>query len=121
MCLKDGWNDFLETLSPELLNNVQDQLGKRAPSPHMFRHSWAGFALRRFDGDVLEKVRHHFRHHFGSYYTRHYVSGRLTAVQQRSLEREYLNEIFNKIATSDSGGFVGPIAVELKKIISDKV
>lgn len=120
-CLKDGWNDFLESLPADTSKEVQNQLGNKAPSPHMFRHSWAGFALRRFDFDVLEKIRHHFRHHFGSYYTRHYVNGKLTAVQQRSMEREYLNEIFDRVSTSGYGGFVGPIAVELKKIIYERV
>jgi integrase len=118
--LKDTFAEFLEANSEDMKIEIVQGLPKGKVTPHMFRHSWAAFALRRFDGDVLEEIRHHFRHCFGSYHTRRYVVGKLTPNQQRSLEQEYLKEIFERIS-KDESSFVGPIAIELKKIINENV
>jgi|GEM_PF-1083592 integrase len=45
--------------------------------PHMFRHTFAEFALRRFDGKVHEAIRRHFRHSHGSFMTNIYLSNKV--------------------------------------------
>ena len=45
--------------------------------PHMFRHTWAEFALRRFEGNVFEAIRRHFMHAYGSYFTTTYTFNKL--------------------------------------------
>jgi integrase len=46
-------------------------------SPHMFRHTFAEFALRRFDGNVHEAIRRHFRHSHKSFMTNIYLSNKI--------------------------------------------
>ena len=69
--------------------------------PHRFRHTWAEFALRRFEGNVFEAIRRHFRHSYGSYFTTHYVFGKLTDEVRDQIEKEYLKEILSKLATEN--------------------
>ncbi|WP_133013103.1 site-specific integrase [Marinomonas flavescens] len=45
--------------------------------PHQFRHTFAEFALRRFDGNVHEAIRRHFRHSHGSFMTNIYLSNKV--------------------------------------------
>lgn len=45
--------------------------------PHQFRHTFAEFALRRFDGDVHEAIRRHFRHSPNSFMTNIYLSNKV--------------------------------------------
>ncbi|WP_417529007.1 site-specific integrase [Marinomonas shanghaiensis] len=45
--------------------------------PHQFRHTFAEFALRRFDGNVHEAIRRHFRHSRGSFMTNIYLSNKV--------------------------------------------
>jgi integrase len=70
-------------------------------NPHRFRHTWAEFALRRFEGNVFEAIRRHFRHSFGSYFTTHYVFDKLSDEVRDQLEKNYLVEILTKIATEN--------------------
>jgi hypothetical protein len=46
-------------------------------SPHMFRHTFAEFVLRRFDGNVHEAIRRHFRHSHRSFMTNIYLSNKV--------------------------------------------
>jgi len=66
--------------------------------PHRFRNTWAEFAIRRFDGNVLEGIRAHFRHAFGSRYTKHYVFDKLSPEVKELLEKEYLKEVIEAMA-----------------------
>lgn len=69
--------------------------------PHRFRHTWAEFALRRFEGNVFEAIRRHFRHSFGSYFTTHYVFNKLSDEVREEIEKNYLTEILTKISTEN--------------------
>jgi len=58
-------------------------------SPHQFRHTFAEFALRRFDGNVFSAIRDHFRHNYGSFMTNHYIRRKI----YEGLESEDINEL----------------------------
>ncbi|MGR0280365.1 site-specific integrase [Marinomonas dokdonensis] len=45
--------------------------------PHQLRHTFAEFALRRFDGNVNEAIRRHFRHSNRSFMTNIYLSNKV--------------------------------------------
>ncbi len=65
--LNEFYSDFLDK-HPEIRDicpNIH---------PHMFRHTFAEFSLRRFEGDVHEAVRRHFRHSNGSFMTNIYLA-----------------------------------------------
>ena len=79
------------------------EFNEHCPSihPHRFRHTWAEFALRRFEGNVFEAIRRHFRHSYGSYFTTHYVFGKLKDEVRDEIEKQYLKEILTKLATEN--------------------
>lgn len=66
-------------------------------SAHQFRHTWAEFALRRFEGDVQEVIRRQFMHSFGSSFTNEYSFSKLEPETRDSIVRNYLKEILQKI------------------------
>ena len=67
--VKIFYSDFLER-HPEL-NEICPNIHS-----HMFRHTFAEFALRRFEGNVHEAIRRHFRHSNGSFMTNRYLSNK---------------------------------------------
>ncbi|WP_422422167.1 hypothetical protein [Pseudomonas sp. GZD-222] len=84
-------------------------------SPHQARHTFAEFALRRFDGNVLEKIREHFRHSYGSYHTRRYTRNKLSESVQISMERDYLKEVMGRVALGKiEDRFYGPAAKRIE-------
>lgn len=84
-------------------------------SPHQARHTFAEFALRRFDGNVLDKIREHFRHSYGSYHTRRYTRNKLSESVRISMERDYLKEIMTRVAASNiEDRFYGPAAKRIE-------
>ncbi|MET0107148.1 MAG: hypothetical protein ABW072_18700 [Sedimenticola sp.] len=105
----------------DFLRRVGREIEELCPSvvPHGFRHTWAEFALRRFDGNVLEEIRHHYRHYYGSYYTKKYTNEKLAPEIGNQLEREYLREMIERIAGDDGEEFYGPVAMLIKKRVSD--
>lgn len=90
-------------------------------TPHQTRHTFAEFALRRFDGKVSEKLREHFRHAPGSSHTRKYTEAKVSESVKLSLENEYLAETIGRIAAGHiDDTFFGPAAkrieMEIRKI-----
>lgn len=80
-------------------------------SPHQARHTFAEFALRRFDGNVMEKIREHFRHSYGSFHTRRYAREKLSESVRISMERDYAKEVMGRIAHGSlDDRFYGPAA-----------
>jgi len=65
---------------------------------HQFRHTYAEFALRRFDEDVHLKLREHFCH-ASDQSTRVYESKKLSREILSTLEKNYLYEIIGKVAS----------------------
>lgn len=93
-CLKRYFSKFLER-HPEFEKECDNIF------PHRFRHTWAEFALRRFEGNVFEAIRRHFRHSFGSYFTTHYVFGKLSDEVKSQIEEEFLREVITKAVTEN--------------------
>lgn len=60
-------------------------------TPHRFRHAFAEFALRRFDGNVPDLIRRHFRHNYSSFMTTTYTSDKLYVSETYSPEKMALN------------------------------
>lgn len=75
------------------------ELGKEHPDikVHQFRHTWAEFALRMFEGNVTEEIRRHFMHSYGSYMTQAYTFNKLKSEIADDLVRKYLREILGRI------------------------
>ena len=76
--------------------------------PHRFRHTWAEFAIRRFDGNVLEGIRAHFRHAYGSRFIKHYVFEKLSEEVKDKIEQKYLQEILTKLALENVESISNP-------------
>jgi hypothetical protein len=86
--------------------------------PHMLRHTFAEFALRRFDGNVIEEIRNHYRHSYGSYMTKKYTDNKLRVEEQILLENEYIAELVGRIGNRPDE-FSGPIAAFIKRRINE--
>lgn len=86
-------------------------------TPHRFRHAFAEFALRRFDGNVPDLIRRHFRHHHGSFMTTTYTSGKLYVSETYSPEKmalNYLSELgLNWLDNKEQ--LYGPIGMLIKQ------
>lgn len=87
---------------------------------HQFRHTWAEFAIRRFEGDVFEAIRRHFLHTFGSYFTTKYTYQKLKPEVKAHLEKAYLKEVLTKVAMDMIGetsnqDFHGKVVRTIKK------
>lgn len=88
---------------------------------HSFRHTWAEFALRRFDGmGVPELIRLHFRHSFGSYFLDHYLRDKIKESDDMELtiEQRYMADIVGKVANGDMQIY-GAAVNYLKKAVSE--
>ncbi|MDC6378987.1 hypothetical protein BW687_002205 [Pseudomonas graminis] len=88
-------------------------------TPHQARHTFAEFALRRFDGNVLEKIREHFRHAQGSSHTQAYTRDKLSESVRMSMEKDYAREVVGRIALGQlDDRFYGPAAKRIEKEMS---
>lgn len=84
--------------------------------PHQARHTFAEFALRRFDSNVMEPLREHYRHALGSYQMRRYTDGKLRETVTQKMEADYLREIINRVASGNMDDrFHGPAANRIRK------
>ena len=84
-------------------------------TPHQFRHTFAEFALRRFDGNVVEAIRDHFRHEYGSYMTHRYTRRKFIEGMEKQesyvlsdllktdsrIVRDYIGEIITRAANGE--------------------
>ncbi|NDV92793.1 hypothetical protein GTH32_16605 [Alteromonas sp. 345S023] len=77
----------------------QPLLTKKHPEikAHQFRHTWAEFALRMFEGNVSEEIRRHFAHSYGSFMQETYTSEKLKDEIADDLVSSYLKEILTRI------------------------
>ncbi|GAB6404233.1 hypothetical protein [Pseudomonas sp. MHK4] len=104
---------YLKQIIPKFPDIV---IHHRTVSPHQARHTFAEFALRRFDGSILPKLREHYRHVKGSYQMRRYTRNKLSESVKMSLERDYLKEVMHRVAKGSlEDRFYGPAAKRLEK------
>jgi len=88
--LKEFYDNFISQ-HPEL------KAEHEVISAHQFRHTWAEFALRRFEGDIQEVIRKQFMHSFGSSLTNEYTFSKLEPETRDTIVRSYLKEVLQKI------------------------
>lgn len=88
---------------------------------HMFRHSFADFGLRCFDGDVEEHLRQHFCHQTNHWWTKSYTADKLDSDYSDFLSRRYIQELISRIVFDDSidPDFVGAMSIYIKKKFGD--
>jgi integrase len=86
--------------------------------PHGFRHCFSEFAIRRFDGDVLEAIRQHFRHRVGSSFTSSYTDGKGFDDIRQGAERRYIKELLHRMVGEDAGDFTGTMALHVRREVS---
>lgn len=65
-------------------------------TPHGFRHTWAEFAMRRFDGNIMPLIRDHYRHHFGSSMTGAYTHNKVELSEYQELGKRHIFELVNR-------------------------
>ena len=85
---------------------------------HMFRHSFAEFALRRFDGDVVEHIRRHFRHWSDSYMTFEYVKAKQHEDEWQENVNQYLIEKIEQFVDG-SADLLGSMGKTIKRMVSE--
>ncbi len=86
--------------------------------PHGFRHCFADFAIRRFDGDVLEAIRQHYRHRVGSSFTSSYTDSKGFDDISQGAERRYIKELLQRMVGEDAGDFTGAMALHIRHEVS---
>lgn len=86
---------------------------------HALRHTWAEFALRRFDGEsVPELIRQHFRHSWGSYMTRHYIHGKVFEEDGKDIKKKYIAELIGRVANGETRIY-GPVGEFIRDQLSN--
>lgn len=107
---------FAETMSDDITQECNEG------TAHAYRHFFAEFALRRFDGNVREALRDHFRHSYGSYMTTPYVSNKIyETVDMESVHYDYLIELIGReylAHIDDKKALFGPIGKWIRKQVS---
>jgi len=91
-------NNINDVIFDKFLDEHDDKLRQLCEkiTPHMFRHTFAEFALRRFDGNVVELIRLHFRHHYGSFMTYEYTGDKQHESEWTKLVDDYLVELVER-------------------------
>jgi len=81
---------FLEGQSDDVRNHCPHV------TAHGFRHAWAEFAMRRFDGNIMPLIRDHYRHHFGSNMTSTYTHNKIELSEYQDLGRRHVFELVSR-------------------------
>ena len=119
--LQDYYLSFSERIEHQVDFDVLSMHAKLCS--HQFRHSFAEFALRRFDGNVEELIRQHFCHSYNHWWTKRYTADKLDEQQKNNINRAYINELVPRIIYDniDAPDFVGAVAIFVKKNFGDKI
>lgn len=87
-------------------------------SSHGFRHAFADFSIRRFDGNVLEAIRQHFRHRHGSSFTRTYTNNKAEEELHDAAAKRYLRDLIRRMVGEHSNDFTGPMALHIRNEVN---
>lgn len=107
------YEKVLAKIPPEDLLGYPVSIG-----PHGFRHAYADFAIRRFDGSVLEAIRQHFRHRHGSTFTRTYTDKKAELHLKDLAAKKYLHELITRMVGDQSHDFTGAMALHIRNDIN---
>lgn len=115
------YDDFCKRLSEHVDFDIKDM--HESISTHQFRHAFAEFALRKFDGNVEELIRQHFCHSYNHWWTKRYTGDKLDAEQTEEINRRYIRELVPQILLDNAKDpeYVGAVALFLKKEFSDAI
>ncbi|AYM88777.1 site-specific integrase [Pseudoalteromonas agarivorans] len=111
--LQDNYNDAIDKFGEELAELCEKV------HPHMFRHTFAEFAIRRFDGRVFEAIRQHFKHTYQSKFTKEYVGGKDRESIKKGAERRYIRELIERMALDVNDSFSGSLALAIQRKVKD--
>jgi len=95
----------------------------RSITSHQFRHSFAEFALRRFDGNVEELIRQHFCHRYNHWWTKRYTADKLDSKREINMNRNYIRELVPRVLHDSelNPDFVGGMALFIKKQLGEHI
>lgn len=120
--LKSYYDGFIARSSSRVDFNIREV--HPSIGTHQFRHTFAEFALRRFDGNVEEMLRQVFQHGSKHWWIKRYTADKLDEETIQRLNREYIQELIPR-ALRDldelEKDFVGGMAIYLKTVIAPKV
>jgi hypothetical protein len=90
---------------------------------HQFRHSFAEFGLRRYDGAIEELIRQHFCHRYNHWWTKRYTGDKLDDERVQYLSKEYIKDLVPRILRDAEvdPDYVGGIAVYIKRELAPKI
>lgn len=113
--LHEYYDDFCLRMSP--LIDFEVKAVHSHITSHQFRHSFAEFALRRFDGNVEELLRQHFCHKYNHWWTKKYTADKLDKEYEVSLSKKYIRELIPRILGDCpiDPDFSGGMAIFIKK------
>ena len=114
-----SYQSFLNSLPSDLAEEMRQTMPR--VTPHQGRHLFAAFSLRVSDGNVFEEIRKHYRHEYKSFQTNAYTEYKLSDLEQKFVEREFITEILTNIATKDDHGYFGPMLSTLEGIIDSHI
>ncbi|MDN6204810.1 MAG: hypothetical protein L0J05_09950, partial [Tetragenococcus halophilus] len=115
------YDDFCDRLSDHVDFDIKEK--HQRITSHQFRHAFAEFALRKFDGNVEELIRQHFCHSYNHWWTKRYTGDKLDADQTEETNKRYIRELVPQIlldSTKDPE-YVGAVALFLKKRFGDTI
>ncbi|WJV23203.1 MULTISPECIES: hypothetical protein [Pseudomonas] len=116
--LQDYYLEFIERATNQVEINIR-QIHPQI-SPHQFRHSFAEFSLRRFDGNVEELLRQVFRHGANLKWIKNYSADKLDEEIGQRLNQEYIRELVPRVLRDRNtleNDFVGGMAVYINTVI----
>lgn len=93
-------------------------------STHQFRHTFAEFALRRFDGNIEELIRQAFQHGYNYTWVKRYTADKLDEDVNNNLNKSYIRELIPRVLRDTDlldPDFVGGMAIFIKKAVQSKV
>lgn len=119
--LRNYYDEFCERIDGSVdfeVKTIHEKI-----TSHQFRHSFAEFALRRFDGNVSELIRQHFCHHHNHWFTKKYTEDKLDGDQIVDINREYIRELVPSIIRDsvDFPDYVGAVALYIKKKLGESI
>jgi integrase len=119
--LQKYYEDFIARASNKVdfcIRTLHPNIGS-----HQFRHTFAEYALRRFDGNVEELLRQVFQHGSNHWWIKRYTADKLDDETAQRLNREYIQELIPRALRdieSDEQDFVGGMAIFIKTNIAPK-